>query len=63
MKRAKKQKLFNLGIFFLDFVLMSYLFVFPYHYKVSFTTKQPPGVVLITLWRGLNSIKRTLPKS
>ena len=45
MKRAKKQKLFNLGIFFLAFVLMSYLFVFPYHYKVSFTTKQPPGVV------------------
>jgi len=42
MKRAKKQKLFNLGIFFLAFVLMSYLFVFPYHYKVSFTTKQPP---------------------
>lgn len=45
MRRSKKQKLFNLGIFFLAFVLMSYLFVFPYHYKVSFTTKQPPGVV------------------
>ena len=45
MRRSKKQKLFNLGIFFLAFVTMSYLFVFPYHYKVSFSTKQPPGVV------------------
>jgi effector-binding domain-containing protein len=44
--RTKKQKIIYLVIFSLAVVLMSYLFVFPYHYKVGFTTKQPPGVVL-----------------
>ena len=43
--RTKKQKIIYLVIFSLAVVLMSYLFVFPYHYKVGFTTKQPPGVV------------------
>lgn len=43
--RTKKQKFIYLVIFSLAVVLMSYLFVFPYHYKVGFTTKQPPGVV------------------
>ena len=45
MNRSKKQKFIYLCLFFLGLVFMSYLFVFPYHYKVSFNTKQPPGVV------------------
>lgn len=45
MNRVKKQKFIYLILFFVAVVLMSYLFVFPYHYKVSFNTKQPPGVV------------------
>jgi len=45
MIKTKKQKLIFLGIFSIAVLVLSYLFVFPYHYKVSFNTKQPPGVV------------------
>lgn len=45
MIKTKKQKFIYLGLFSIAIVVLSYLFVFPYHYKVSFNTKQPPGVV------------------
>ncbi len=45
MSRYSSQKNIYLGILFLAIILMGYLFIFPYHYKVGFDTKQPPGVV------------------
>jgi effector-binding domain-containing protein len=45
MIKTKKHKFIYLGLIAIALILLSYLFVFPYHYKVSFKTKQPPGVV------------------
>jgi len=45
MNPKSKQKFIVLTGFLLAISVLSYLFVFPYHYKVSFSTKQPPGVV------------------
>jgi len=45
MNLKSKHKFIALIAFSLTVALLGYLFVFPYHYQVSFSTKQPTGVV------------------